>query len=137
MQFGANQSGLRIGSAELRFTISSQFHFLPPHLMSRLTYLFKSVCGLSTQRRLDGRLLPASAQGCKPVVIVHDRRLSAGVFEVRRRGRKSKTPLYRVAVWRTYRLRSGTERATTQLFRDELDPALALLAKCAERMSTG
>jgi hypothetical protein len=67
---------------------------------------------------------------------MHDRRLSAGIFELRPH-RQSKTTVYRLAVWRTYQLRSGTERATTQLHRDELDPALALLAQCGQRMSLG
>jgi len=100
----------------------------------RLTYLLKSVCGLPTSRHIDGKLVPESLRRCKPIVTVHDRRLSAGIFELRR-GRKSKNRVYRLVVWRTYRLRSGTERATTQLYRDEIEPALELLAKCGERMS--
>ena len=104
-------------------------------MSSRLTYLFKSVCGIRTSRHHDGRLLPSSLQGCTPVVIMHDRRLSAGIFELRRRKRKSSNPAYRLVAWKTYRLRSGTERATTVLHRDEIDPALALLAKCGERLA--
>lgn len=102
---------------------------------SRLTYLVKSVCGIHTSQHHDGRLLPASLQGCTPVVIMHDRRISAGIFELRRRKRKSSNPVYHLVAWKTYRLRSGTERATTVLHRDEIDPALALLAKCGERLA--
>ncbi len=103
-------------------------------MSSRLTYLVKSVCGIRTSRHHDGRLLPSSLKGCTPVVIIHDRRLSAGIFELRRK-RKSSSPVYRLVAWKTFRLRSGTECATTVLHRDEIDPALALLAKCGERLA--
>jgi hypothetical protein len=102
--------------------------------MPKLSFLLKRVCGIPTARHHNGKLLPQSVHGCLPVVVMHDRRLSAGIFEVRSY-RQSKAKVYRLAVWRTYQLRSGTERATMQLHRDELDPALALLAKCGDRMS--
>ena len=103
-------------------------------MSSRLTYLVKSVCGIRTSHHHDGRLLPTSLHGCTPVVIMHDRRLSAGIFEMRR-NRKSSSPVYRLVAWKTYRLSTGTERATTVLHRDEIDPALALLARCGERLA--
>ena len=103
-------------------------------MSSRFTYLVKSVCGFRTSHRHDGRLLPSSLKGCAPVVVVHDRRLSAGIFEPRRK-RRSSNPVYRLVAWKTYRLRSGTERATTVLHRDEIDPAIALLAKSGERLA--
>jgi hypothetical protein len=60
--------------------------------------------------------------------------LSAGIFSVRRRRRKGVRG-YRLVVWRTYRARSGKERATTILCRDEIDPALAVLQKCGYRLA--
>ena len=103
-------------------------------MSSQTSYFLKRVCGLDVSHRHDGRILPSSLRGCTPVVIVHDRRLSAGIFEMRRK-RKRSNPVYRLVTWKTYRLRSGTECATTVLHRDEIDPALALLAKCGERMA--
>ena len=103
--------------------------------MSKLTSLIKAVCGLRTERRLDGKLLPAAARDCKPLAVAHDRRLSAGIFAVRAK-RSKDSPQYRLIAWRTYRTRTGKERATTLLYRDEIDPALALLAKCGDRLGS-
>ena len=103
--------------------------------MSRLTHLIKAVCGIDTQSRIDGRPCPSVVKGWTAVAIAHDRRLSAGIFATRQRSRWRKIPpLYHIVVWRTYRDRRGQERATTLLHRDEVDPALSLLAKCDVRM---
>lgn len=100
--------------------------------MTKLRSLFRAVVGLSAPRTLDSRPLPSSAIGLQPVAVVHDRRLSAGVFAVPRK--KSKTPLYRLIVWRTYRDAKGKESATVNLFRDEVDPAFRLMQQAVERI---
>jgi len=106
--------------------------------MSKLPRLFKAVCGLDSALRFDGRLCPSAVKGWMPVAISHDRRLSAGIFTTRRRRRRrpSSSQRYRIVVWRTYRDRGGRERATTLLYRDEIDPALSLISKCGDRMPT-
>jgi hypothetical protein len=74
----------------------------------------------------------------KAASISHDRRLSAGIFTVgRKRWHPKKPPIYRIVMWRTYRDRHGAERVATSLHRDEIDPAVALLVKCADRLSAG
>ena len=109
--------------------------FLPnPTMTNLIPTLLKRVCGLSTTRRVDGKPLPKSLQYGKPIVVMHNHRLSAGVFELRARSRGAK-PRYRIAVWKTFTLRSGTEIATTSLYRDEIESAVGLLSKCSERLS--
>ncbi len=100
--------------------------------MLKLKYLVKAVCGLRTAKTLDGRPVPQSVNGWKSVAIVHDRRLSAGIFSKRR---KRKSPdVYRIVVWRTYRdKKAGKERATTTLHADEIEPVLDLVAKLGDR----
>ena len=99
-----------------------------------LPNLFKRVCGLPVSRCVDGRPIPKSMRRSKPIAVLHDHRLSAGVFEQKSRMRGSK-PKYRLVVWKTFKLRDGTEIATTSLYRDEIETAVTLLNKCNERMS--
>ena len=96
--------------------------------------LFRAVIGLPNRTTLDGRPLPSSLAGYTPVAVVHDRRLSAGIFELRRR---KAAPLYRIVAWRTYADKQGHERATTSLHRDEIDPVLRLVDQCSRRLATG
>ncbi len=102
----------------------------------KLTSLAKAVFGLQRATTLDGRPVPQSVNGWKSVAIVHDRRLSAGIFSKRR---KRKSPaVYRIVVWRTYRdKKAGKERATTTLHADEIEPVLDLVAKLGDRFSNG
>jgi hypothetical protein len=103
--------------------------------MPRFTDLLSGICGFDTQPALEGRACPRSLKGWKAVAVAHDRRLSAGVFVRKRRFSRGKNSgLFRIVVWRTYRDPRGKERASTFLHRDEVDPALALLAKCDDRM---
>jgi hypothetical protein len=61
--------------------------------------------------------------------------LSAGIFTKRRRRKWRQTSQrYRIVVWKTYGNGRARERATTLLYRDEIDPALALLVKCGDRV---
>ncbi len=101
--------------------------------MPKFGTLLRGVFGLSRRATLDGRAFPDSLRGCTPVVVVHDRRLSAGIFALSRKRRKS-GKLYRIVAWRTYRDKKGTECASTALYRDELDPVLRLIQQCVERM---
>ena len=97
--------------------------------------LFRAVIGLPNRATtLDGRPLPSSLAGYTPVAVAHDRRLSAGIFELRRR---KGAPLYRIVTWRTYADKQGHEQATMSLHRDEIDPALRLLEQCGRRLGTG
>jgi hypothetical protein len=103
--------------------------------MPRFTDLLRGVCGFDKPPNLEGRACPRSLKGWKAVALAHDRRLSAGVFMRKPPlGRRKNAGLFRIVVWRTYRDPRGKERATTFLHRDEVDPALALLAKCDDRM---
>jgi hypothetical protein len=101
--------------------------------MFKFRDLLRAVIGLPTRRTLDGRPLPVTVENAKPVVVVHDRRLSAGIFAVERR--KNVPVHYRIVAWRTYADRQGRERATMNLHRDEVDPVLRLLAECTQRLS--
>ncbi len=86
---------------------------------------------------IDGRPVPENLRSCKAVAVVHDRRLSAGIFEMPRKNRRE-VPRYRVVVWRTYRDgKTKRERASTTLYRDEVDPALRLVAQCGDRFGKG
>ncbi len=100
--------------------------------MPKLRTLVQAVCGLHTAKTLDGRPIPRSVNDWKSVAVVHDRRLSAGIFSKRR---KRKSPaVYRIVVWRTYRdKKAGKERATTTLHADEIEPVLDLVAKLGDR----
>ena len=100
--------------------------------MFKLRHLLRAVIGLPTRRTLDGRPMPAAVEDAKPVVVIHDRRLSAGIFAMQRR--KNAAIQYRIIAWRTYADRQGRERATMNLHRDEVDPVLRLLAECAQRL---
>ena len=102
--------------------------------MLSIRMLFRAVVGLPIHAQLDGRPLPKTLAGYTPVAVAHDRRLSAGIFELRRR---KAAPLYRVVAWRTYADRQGREQATMSLHRDEIDPALRLLEQCGRRLGTG
>jgi len=103
--------------------------------MPRFSDLLSGVCGFEKKPALEGRACPRSLKGWKPVAVAHDRRLSAGVFMRKRPSSRAKnSALFRIVVWRTYRDPRGKERASTFLHRDEVDPALALLAKCDDRM---
>jgi hypothetical protein len=94
----------------------------------------RSIIGLPTRRILDGRPVPSSVAQCTPVIVVHDRRLSVGVFSTRRR--RGRAPQYRIVSWRTYTDRQKKERASTSLHRDEIDPVLRMLEECVRRLST-
>ena len=102
----------------------------------KLTSLAKAVFGLQRATTLDGRPVPQSVQKWRPAAVVHDRRLSAGIFSHRR---KKKSPaIYRLVVWRTYRDKKvGKERATTTLHADEIEPVLDLVAKLGDRFARG
>jgi hypothetical protein len=114
------------------FRLSGPF---PTFTMSNFINLVKALCGVDTRPRFDGRLCPTAVKGWIPVALAHDRRLSAGIFKLRPRSRWRKAAdQYRLVAWRTYSDRGGRERATTFLHRDEIDPALNLLAKCGDRM---
>lgn len=99
----------------------------------QISYLLKRVCGLDPTRKLDGRLIPDSLRHYKPVVVMHDRRISAGIFSPARRRRKS-VPKFRVVAWRTYQIR-GVEKTSMTLHRDELETAVSLMNRCSERLS--
>jgi hypothetical protein len=101
--------------------------------MPSLRMLFRAVIGLPIRATLDGRPLPNTVAGYTPVAVVHDRRLSAGIFTLSRR---KSAPLYRLVAWRTYTDKQGQERATTSLHRDEIDPILRLLDQCGRRLAT-
>lgn len=100
--------------------------------MAKLSTLVLRVCGLSKPNMSkDGTALPVSVSGWKPVAITQDRRLCAGVFVRSKRRRK---PVYRIVVWKTYRDKSGVEKASTILYPDQVDPSLRLVAQLSERM---
>ena len=100
--------------------------------MAKLKSLMKAVCGLTKPLRLsDGTAIPVSVEGWKPVAVVQDRRLCAGVFA---KGKRRRKPVYRVICWRTYRDRNGVEKASTVLFPDQVDPSLRLVSQLSERM---
>jgi hypothetical protein len=101
--------------------------------MLSLRMLFRAVIGLPIRTTLDGRPLPSSLAGYTATAVVHDRRLSAGIFELRR-GKSA--PLYRIVAWRTYADKQGRERATMSLHRDEIDPAIRLVEQCGRRLGT-
>lgn len=101
--------------------------------MSKLRTLLRAVIGLPTVHTLEGRPLPGAADGCKVVAVAHDRRLSAGVFRMPSKAKKA-PPRYKIIAWRTYRDGRSHERATTTLFRDEIDPVLRLLQQCGDRL---
>ena len=103
-------------------------YFLLLTPMQSLRMLFRAVIGLPTRTTLDGRPLPSSLASYTPVAIAHDRRLSAGIFELRRR---KAAPLYRIVAWRTYADKQGHEQATMSLHRDEIDPALSCWSSAA------
>ena len=111
---------------------SGNLYFLPLLSMSFRNFV-RSIIGLPTRCTLNGRPVPASVSGCMPVTVVHDRRLSVGVFSTKRR--RGQAPQYRIVSWRTYTDRAKKERATTSLHRDELDPVLRMLEECARRLS--
>ena len=94
----------------------------------------RAVIGLPIKSSLDGRPLPSMLGGCQPVVVVHDRRLSVGIFMPRRQ--RNKAPQYRVVAWRTFADRQGKERASVNLHRDELDPVLSMMQECYRRLPT-
>lgn len=100
--------------------------------MAKLKSLMKAVCGLARPLKLaDGTALPLSVEGWKTVAVVQDRRLCAGVFS---KGKRRRKPVYRVVCWRTYRDRNGTEKASTILYGDQVDPSLRLVGQLSERM---
>ena len=100
--------------------------------MAKLSTLVLAVCGLSKPHELnDGTALPVSVSGWTPVAVTQDRRLCAGVFVRSKRRRK---PVYRIVVWKTYRDKSGVEKASTMLYPDQVDPTLRLVAQLSERM---
>ncbi|MFN0019477.1 MAG: hypothetical protein ACKVP0_14550 [Pirellulaceae bacterium] len=92
----------------------------------------RSIIGLPARRTLDGRPVPPSVAASTPVAVVHDRRLSVGVFSTQRK--KGQPVQFRVVAWRTYTDRQKKERATTSLHRDELDPVLHMLGECLRRL---
>ena len=96
--------------------------------------LVKAVVGLKTAKTLDGRPTPQSVQTWELAAVVHDRRLSAGIFS--RRRRKKSPAVYRIVVWRTYRdKKAAKERATTTLHADEIEPVLDLVTKLGNRFA--
>lgn len=101
--------------------------------MSTFRTLLKAVVGLKTAHTLDGHPLPRIVEGCKPVAVAHDRRLSAGIFRVPGNGKRSSSR-FKIVAWRTFQDSGGHERATTTLYRDEIDPILRLLQQCGDRL---
>lgn len=96
----------------------------------------RMVIGLPVKSRtLDGRAMPSLGKGYTPVAVVHDRRLSVGVFSTRRKG--SHAQQYRIVAWRTFTGHDKKERASMNLHRDELDPVLHMLEECMRRLPMG
>ena len=91
--------------------------------MLSLRMLFRAVIGLPIRTTLEGRPLPSSLAGYTATAVVHDRRLSAGIFELRGRVGAA-VPHRRLAS--TYADKQGCEHATMSLHRDEIDPAIRL-----------
>lgn len=82
-----------------------------------------------------GRPVPASMRKAKPLVVRHDRRLSAGIFSEPPR-RKGSDSVYRLAVWKSYQTPLGRWVVSTSFFPDEIDPALRLLDDCRRSLPT-
>lgn len=100
--------------------------------MSKLSTLFRAVIGLPLSTTVNGRALPRSLHGATPVVVVHDRRLSVGLFAS---GKSHKgVRQYKFVAWRTYTDKAGKEQASLSLHRDEIDPVLRLVRQCEERL---
>lgn len=94
-----------------------------------------SIIGLSTKPTFVlGRPLPPGLKGYTAESVVHDRRLSAGIFSQTSRA-KSKAKLYRLVVWKAYQEPGGRWRVSTSLFADEIDPALGLTLEARRRLN--
>ena len=99
--------------------------------------LAKAVLGFDRAATLNGRPVPQSVRGLKAIAVAYDRRLGVGIFEMRRKNRRASCR-YRLVVWRTYRDgKTKRERASTTVFRDEIDPIVRLVAQCGDRFGKG
>ena len=100
--------------------------------MPKFSRLIRGVIGLNRRpKTLNGVPVPESLRGYKAVATASDRFLHVGIFACRRK----KTCVYRIVAWRTYRDRkTGKLRATTTLYRDQIDPLVRLVAQCGERL---
>lgn len=85
------------------------------------------------QNFILGRPIPPSLRKATALVVKHDRRVSAGIFtEPPRKNGGDK--VYRLAVWKSYQLKTGKWAISTGFFPDEIDPALRLLEDCRRSM---
>jgi len=123
---------LRRGLAAVLRSDPSTFYFFPIPSMSKFSTLLRAVIGLPLSTTVNGRAVPRSLHGATPVSVVHDRRLSVGLFVIRR-GRKGAS-LYKLVAWRTYTDKTGKEQASLSLYRDEIDPVLRLVQQCEQRL---
>lgn len=80
-----------------------------------------------------GRPIPPSLRQTTPVVVKHDRRLSAGIFTEPPRKPGGDT-VYRLALWKSSQTKSGRWVVSTSFSPDEIDPALRLLGECRQAL---
>ena len=82
-----------------------------------------------------GRPVPPSLRRSTPLIVRHDRRISAGIFTQPPK-KKGGDTVYRLAVWKSYQTKLGRWVVSTSFFPDEIDPALRLLDDCRRSLPT-
>src|SRR5207244_2849253 len=101
----------------------------------KLVPFLRAIIGLSSKTPLFlGRPVPPGMHSWQALAVVHDRRLSAGIFT---KPAKSKTAgcVYCLVTWKSFQDKAGRWHVSTALFPDEIDPALMLLQECRRRMA--
>lgn len=102
--------------------------------MPRFLPFLRAIVGLSPKSHLLlGRPVPHHLLRWQVVTMVHDRRLSAGIFMQPSRS-KTAGQQYCLATWKSYQDKTARWHVTTSLFPDEIDPSLMLLQECRRRM---
>ncbi len=97
---------------------------------------FRFLTGIQPRSMMvHGRPVPPGVRKATPLVVRHDRRLSAGFF-VEGPRKKGKDKAYRLVVWKSYQNKVGKWIVSTSFFPDEIDPALRLLEECRRNMPT-
>jgi hypothetical protein len=96
--------------------------------------LLRLVIGLKpTSAFVLGRPIPPGLRRATPIVVKHDRRISAGIFTEPPR-KKGGDRIFRLSVWKSYQTKRGEWVVSTSFFPDEIDPALRLLSECRQAL---
>ena len=98
-------------------------------------HFLRLLIGLKPRQTLVlGRPVPPALQRWTPLVIRHDRRVSAGIFALKSKA-KTADLVYRLAIWKAFQSPKSHEWIVSMsLFPDEIDPALRLLADCRREL---